>query len=102
MGKASDRRLTGQVEEAFYQKAVGGITQREEKSTTEDDGKGGMKEKREIVIKQLPPDLDAIKAWLRERAPERWRGEGEKNSAGAGGVIRVISRVPRPGEEGES
>ncbi len=95
MSIQKDKRLTAEVEDAFYLKAVGGITQREEKCVTEDDGKGGVKEKKEVIVKQLPPDLDAIKAWLRERAPGRWRGEAEK---GTGGVIRVVSQVPRPDE----
>lgn len=98
MSKTTDKRLNAQIEEAFYQKAIGGITQREEKCVSEDDGKGNVKEKKEVVVKQLPPDLDAIRAWLRERAPERWNG-GDKG--GASNMVRVITRVPRPEKAGE-
>lgn len=98
MGKANgDKALNTKIEQAFFQKAVGGWEQREEKTVTEDDGKGGQKEKREVLIKRAAPDLDAIRAWLRERAPERWAGEGDKAQ---GGMIRVVSQVPRPEETG--
>ena len=97
MARRADKQLNGEIERAFYQKAVGGWLQREEKTITEDDGKGAAKEKHEVILKQMPPDLDAIRAWLRERAPERWRGEPEKQQGG--GIIRVVSAVPRPDEE---
>lgn len=96
MASRKDKQINHQIEEAFYLKAVGGLQQREEKTITEDDGKGLSKEKREVTVKQLPPDLDAIKAWLRERSPERWHTESDK---GQSGVIRVITSVPRPEEQ---
>ncbi|MEG0934012.1 MAG: hypothetical protein RSJ41_00300 [Clostridia bacterium] len=98
MAARQDKRLNAAIEEAFYQKAVGGLVQREEKTVTEDDGKGCVKEKREVIVRQPPPDLDAIKAWLKERAPERWRGDGDKGAA-AGNVIRVVTCAPRPEDE---
>lgn len=98
MAKRTDKEINGEIERAFYQKAVGGWLQREEKTVTEEDGKGTAKEKKEVVLKQMPPDLDAIKAWLKERDPKRWRGEAEKPG---GNVIRVVSSVPRPDAEDE-
>ena len=40
MAKRADKQLNGEIERAFFQKAVGGWIQREEKTITEDDGKG--------------------------------------------------------------
>jgi hypothetical protein len=84
------------VEQALYRKAVG-FQQREEKTAFEEDGKGGVKEKKEVTIKDVPPDLPAIQAWLKARAPDRWGGDG-----GADPVIRVVSEVPRPPERDDA
>ena len=81
------------VEHALYMKAVG-FVQREEKTVTEDDGKGGRREKREVSMKQVPPDGNCIMTWLKDRQPDRWR-----EAQDGGGRICVVSDVPRPEEE---
>lgn len=97
MSAKEDKQLNSQIEHAFFLKAVGGWEMREEKTITEDDGKGGQREKHEVNVRQAPPDLEAIRCWLSERAPKRWRGENGARAIGAR-AIRVLTRVPRPGE----
>lgn len=92
--KALDAK-SREVEQALYRRAVG-FQQREEKTAFEEDGKGGVKEKKEVTIKDVPPDLPAIQAWLKARAPDRWGG-GDADKSGP--TIRVVSDVPRPEPE---
>ena len=84
-----------EVEQALYMCAVG-FVQKEEKEITEEDGKGVLRRKREVSIKQVPPDAKCILSWLKERQPDRWGDEEEKTAS-----IRVISEVPRPSGERE-
>ncbi|NLG25165.1 MAG: hypothetical protein GX558_07390 [Clostridiales bacterium] len=83
-----------EVERALYRRAVG-FQQREEKTAFEEDGKGGVKEKKEVTVKEVPPDLPSIQAWLKARAPDRWGGDGGDKDP----TIRVVSGVPRPNPE---
>ena len=85
------------VEQALYMRAVG-FVQKEEKTVTEDDGKGGYREKREVVMKQVPPDSGCIMTWLKDKQRERWgAAQGEARTQ-----IQVISEAMRPDGEAET
>lgn len=81
------------VEQALYLRAVG-FVQKEEKTVTEDDGKGGYREKREVVMKQVLPDSGCIMTWLKDRQRDRW----EAAQGDCVTQIQVISEAPRPEE----
>lgn len=81
------------VEQALFMRAVG-FVQKEEKTVTEDDGKGGYREKREVVMKQVPPDSGCSMTWLKDKQRDRWEAaQGECATQ-----IQVVSEAPRPEE----
>lgn len=56
------------VESALYNMAVG-YTEEEKKEVY----KGGELAETIIITKEVAPDLNAIKVWLYNRCPEKWR-----------------------------
>ena len=86
-----------EVERALYLCAVGYV-QKEEKNIIEEDEKGVRRKKREVTVRQVPPDAKCIMSWLKGRQPERWQEEEEGRAA----CIQVISEAPRPPKEGEN
>ena len=67
------------VEEAFYQRAVGG-TYREisEEWVYDKDEQGHYQPRlkaRKVYTREVPPDIGAAKFWLLNRAKERWSEE---------------------------
>lgn len=56
------------VESALYNMAVG-YTQEEKKEIY----KGGKLAETVIITKEVAPDLNAIKLWLFNRCPEKWK-----------------------------
>lgn len=88
---ADEQEALRAVEQALYLRAVG-FVQKEEKTVIEDDGKGGVREKREVILKQVPPDSGCIMTWLRDRQRDRWDAAQEQNVA----CIQVVTEAPRP------
>ena len=65
---ASGDYTNSMVESALYNKAVG-YTEEEKR----DVYKGGKLTETIIITKEVAPDLNAIKLWLFNRCPEKWK-----------------------------
>lgn len=65
---ASENHLNSMVESALYNMAVG-YTEQEKKEII----KGDKTVETIIITKEVSPDLNAIKLWLYNRKPEKWK-----------------------------
>ena len=65
---ASGNYTNSMVESALYNMAVG-YTEEEKKEIY----KGGKLAETIIITKEVEPDLNAIKLWLFNRCPEKWK-----------------------------
>ena len=65
---ASGNHLNSMVESALYNMAVG-YTEQEKKEII----KGDKTVETIIITKEVAPDLNAIKLWLYNRKPEKWK-----------------------------
>lgn len=65
---ASGNHLSAMVESALYNMAVG-YTEQEKKEIIKND----KLTETIIITKEVAPDLNAIKLWLYNRQPEKWK-----------------------------
>ncbi len=94
--------MDARVESSLYQRALG-YPYKEVEITIE----GGREIKRVERDKALPPDIPAIKLWLTNRDPERWRdkmdlehsGKIEVEDARATLLARISALAPEGNQE---
>lgn len=70
-----------QVENALLKKALGGFEITEKTYERIDDTQEDLVVTKKVV-KQLPPDVAAMIFWLRNRRPDKWRGNRDTEHAG--------------------
>ena len=79
---------TGRVEESLYKRATGYEARREKVAF---DKEGNVQ--RATYVEHMPADVGAIKYWLGNRAPERWRERASVEHSGPdGGPIELQAR----------
>jgi hypothetical protein len=84
------------VANSLYHRAIGMTVTETHKSTSEEKQRDSISET--VVTKELPPDVNAAKFWLKNRQPQLWRENFGVTDGNGGSFGIVINEFLKPKE----